>query len=109
RPRATSSNPNFIIKALLTPSWFITVALVAIFFSCRKEKIHHRAHRDHREKYFCSREQGLQGYGSLLVDPQSLPASLLLDLWGPAGGGGNPSWFGASQGRITAAKPAAKR
>ena len=63
------------------------MALGAIFFSCREEKIHHRAHRDHREKYFCSREQGLQGYGSLFVDPQPLPASLLRDLCGPAGAG----------------------
>jgi len=44
-------------------------ALGAIFFSCREEKIHHRAHRDHREKCFCSRGQGLQGCGSLFVDP----------------------------------------
>jgi len=26
----------------------------AVFFSCREEKIHHGAHRDHREKYFCA-------------------------------------------------------
>jgi hypothetical protein len=58
------------------------VAPWANFFSCREEKIHHRAHRNHREKYFCSREQGLQGYGSLFVDPQSLPASLLRDRCG---------------------------
>jgi hypothetical protein len=58
------------------------VALGAIFFSCQEEKIHHGAHRDHREKYFCLREQGLQGYGSLFGDPQSLPASLLRDLCG---------------------------
>ena len=63
----------------------VRVALGAIFFSCRAEKIHHRAHRDHREKYFCWREQGLQGYGSLFVDPQSLPASLLRDPCGLCG------------------------
>gem|GEM_PF-1599117 len=54
----------------------------AVFFSCREEKTHYRADRDHREKCFCSRQQGLQGYGSLFVDPQSLPASLFRDLCG---------------------------
>ena len=48
----------------------VCVARGASFFSRREEKIHHRAHRDHREKYFCSREQGLQGYGSLFVHPR---------------------------------------
>jgi hypothetical protein len=62
-----------------------TVALGSIFFSCREERIHHRAHRDHRdhrENYFCSRERGLQGYGSLFVGPQFMPAFLLRDLCG---------------------------
>jgi hypothetical protein len=74
------------------------VALGAFFFPCREERIHHRAHRDHREKCFCSREQRLQDHGSLLVDPQSLPASLLRDLCGPAGAGRNPSWVAAGDG-----------
>jgi hypothetical protein len=60
-------------------------ALDAIFFSCREENIRHRAHRDHRERSFCSRAQGLQGCCSLFVGPQSLPASLLRDLCGLCG------------------------
>src|SRR5208337_744193 len=57
-------------------------ALGPLLFSCHEEKIHHR---DHREKYFCSRQQRLQGYGSLFVDPQSEPASLLRGLCGLCG------------------------
>jgi hypothetical protein len=58
------------------------VALGASFIARREEKTQHRAHRDHREKYFRPREQGVQGYGSLFIDPQSLPVSLLRDLCG---------------------------
>ena len=50
-----------------------------------EQTLHHRAHRDHREKYFCSGEQGLQGYGSLFVDPECLLASILRDLCGLCG------------------------
>jgi hypothetical protein len=42
-----------------------------------EKEIHHRAHRDHREKYFCSGAQGFQTYRSLFVGPQLLPASVL--------------------------------
>jgi hypothetical protein len=48
-------------------------------------KIHHRDHRDHREKYFYSPEEGLEGYGALFVGPQSLLASLLCVLCGLCG------------------------
>src|SRR5208337_155064 len=49
---------------------------------CREQKTHHRAHRDHRENHLRSREQGLQGYGSLFFDPQSLPSPFLRGLCG---------------------------
>jgi hypothetical protein len=39
--------------AIATPHRLLPVALGAIFFSRGEEKICHRAHRDHREKYFC--------------------------------------------------------
>jgi hypothetical protein len=36
------------------------VLLIPKFFSRREQNAHHRAHRDHREEYFCLRGQGLR-------------------------------------------------